>query len=333
MQLLAMHIPDGYLGPQTYALLWRGHAPDLDRGGAQGEAQPARPAGAAARPGSGVLVRHHDVQRAGDRGLDRARRGGDAHRRRPGAVGGGDRRVHRPGHPGRAVRRRRHHGAGRQLLQHGGRGAVRRLLPVPAAGGGRAVGAAPGARGRCRGLRRARRVGRRRRCRVRPAAVPEPHGERSAAVRAVRARRRRAGDGPRAPLLLRLGRGAGDDGRGGSAVALRPGPAGDEARRPPAALAVGGTRRRHPAHAAGGAGARHGVGGVEPGRAAGHGRVRAGRFRPPRRHVEGGPAGLRDAGRGRRPAGLSCGRGGGHARDRGHRARRRRRPGAASRRA
>ena len=78
-----MHIPDGYLSPQTYVVLdaaiipiWVIAATKV-KTHAQDQADP--PDGA----GGGVRLRHHDVQRAGHRRVDRPRRRRDADRHHP----------------------------------------------------------------------------------------------------------------------------------------------------------------------------------------------------------------------------------------------------------
>ena len=143
--------------------------------------------------------------------------------------------------------------------------------------------------------RHRRRRGHRRRA-LRHPAVPRAHGERAGALRAVPARRRRAGDGARAPALLRPDRGAGHHGRARRAGAHAAGAAGGAAGGPAAALALGRPRPAAAPDAAGRARAGHGVGRVERRAAEDRPRLRAGQPREARRHVERGHARLRDAG-------------------------------------
>ena len=144
-----VHIPDGYLSPQTCAVMYA--AADALLGGCgapgpQGGQEPLRPAARARR---GVLLPGDDVQRADPRRHHRARgrrgAGGGAAR----AVGGGDRGERRAGHPGAVLRRRRRARVRCQLLQHGDRHAVRRLRGLPDARAAHVADVAEaGARGR-----------------------------------------------------------------------------------------------------------------------------------------------------------------------------------------
>ena len=182
-----MHIPDGYLSPQTCASVRRGDGSRLVHGRPPGEEGGQEPLRAAARDRRRVLLPRHDVQRADPRRHDRARGRRGAGRGAARTVGGGDRGEHRAADPGAVLRRRRRARLRRELLQHGVRHADGRLRRVPAARPATSSLdlAPPRARRRHRRVRRAERRRAVRGDRVRRAARPVPRRARHPAVRAV----------------------------------------------------------------------------------------------------------------------------------------------------
>ena len=239
-----MHIPDGYLGPQTYAVLDAAIIPIWAVAARQGEEDAQDQAGAAHGARGGVLVRDHDVQRARHRRVDGARRGRDARSRSSSgpwaacisvsialviqALLFGDGGITAIGanvfnmavvmpFVGYYVYR----------LIAGDSATTRRM--IVASGIAAYVSIVAGAI--CR------------RHRVRPAAAPRAHRGRAAALRSLPARGRGPRDGHRAPAVLRLGRGVRDDGRGRGAREAGQRAAREQAGGQAAALAVGGARR------------------------------------------------------------------------------------------
>ena len=102
-----MHIPDGYLSPETCGVFGAAMVPvwvDRRPARAQDREEPLR---AAARARRGVQLPRDDVQRADPRRHDGARGRRRADRGAARTVGRGDRGEHRAADPGAVLRRRR----------------------------------------------------------------------------------------------------------------------------------------------------------------------------------------------------------------------------------
>ena len=149
-----MHIPDGYLSPATCAALYGGSTPFWYVALSRVKKCAAYAPGALAVAVRRLLLRHHDVQSAAAGRHHGACRGCRDRGRRARSVGGHAGHLHRAGHPGVILRRRRHHGDRRELFQHGRSGFAGGLRCVSCGGGTRGPYVfAARSRGRTGGLR------------------------------------------------------------------------------------------------------------------------------------------------------------------------------------